>query len=265
METLSYFRDLEHLWRADATLLRAGLWPAAVGWTTLLYNEDEVWEQLKEIKRNQGIIQNIKQNYFKNRKYYSHLPPIIHLTEEQEAEILEYYGHFFSASPPETLSSYVFNGTEYKADPDPDASAPVGFEVVCPSTSVYEDILFTVNDINEVLQMIQMESFEQWVLNETCDSTSGNVVGTVCLERERLIDAVVINLETTIQLSNKSKYSVAQPTATFHRCVEETNSGVTSSTEAIFIHHYSKTQQKVRIRHYRVSRRSHQSGKLNAS
>ncbi|PIK48970.1 hypothetical protein BSL78_14148 [Apostichopus japonicus] len=154
-------------------------------------------EQLKEIERNQGIIRNIKQNYFKNRKYYSHLPPIIHLTEEQEAEILEHYRHFFRAFPPETLSSYVFNGTEYGADPDPYASAPVGFEAVCPSTSVYEDILFTVNDINEVLQMIQMESFEQWVLNETCDSTSGNVVGTVCLERERLIDAVVINLETS--------------------------------------------------------------------
>lgn len=110
-------------------------------------------KQLNQIEMNIALIQIIKQNYFKDRKFYSSLPPIVQLNKNQEEQILAQYGHLFSETKPDILSSYVFNGTEYTENTADIASTGMA---VCPSSIGYSDITFTVNAENEVLQMVQV-------------------------------------------------------------------------------------------------------------
>lgn len=176
-----------------------------VSFTTLTatpWNISLTAQQRRTIFQNRDKILDIKENYWNNRRYYSKLEPILEVTKQQKILVLKQFGFFFSELPPQVPTGFVFNGTEFR---DGVGMETVSGVPVCPPVSSYEDIHFVVNDQDEVLQMIEIDSLGQWVLDESCQSPIGTLVNSICIERQRLVDAIVFNVETEVIDSQQIK------------------------------------------------------------
>lgn len=117
--------------------------------------------QIQKVFAHETNISEIRENYYRNETFYSHLPAIVDLSDTQKTDILLQFPKFFSAEPPVVvdLEDYVYNGTVNKLSDSGRRKRQASADYVCPSDNVYDDIQFSLSAEGNLLQMVQVCKF----------------------------------------------------------------------------------------------------------